>query len=266
MSSIGHILGKKPNDGLVDEYKDVRLRIGIVDNPTVTRKNGEKLNPLNPIGAVNMDSGKICVRWIDEQGGIVRPPSFKGKQEYTTKTIEGHGVVADVESDTGSVEMLTLTHPMMWANQTNWCGINYLPPVGSVVVIGFKRHGLPVLLGFLQSHYEVCHPIKLGEIMIKGYGKNYTHYKQSSRLEHRVWADAGDVDLDNISSVRKNSSDIDIVMRLDAHAGHVKFDVKSNGGGSSMTITPGSVNIDTGSFNVSAGSIRMSSSGQTLTL
>lgn len=256
---IGHILSKKPHDGLVDEFKDIRLRVGIVDNPTTARKNGQKIDPLNPIGAVNIDSGQISVRWIDEQGGIIRPPAFKGDKKYTAKEVEGHGVVADVESDESSQEMLTLTHPMIWANNSNWCGMHYLPPVGSIVVVGFKRHGLPVLLGFLQPHYSICNPIKLGEIMIKGYGNNYTHWKQSSRLEHRVWADAGDVDLDNLSSISKNGSDVDITMKMDAHAGHIRFDVKSGGGSTNMILS-------SGKFEVNAGKIVFNSANQTLNL
>lgn len=254
---IGHIIGQKPNMGLVDPLNSVRLRIGVVDNPTFNRKEGSNIDPLNPVGVVNMSSGKICIRWLDEQGGLIRPPSFEGKTDYKVENVEGHGKVAEVIKDASSREMLTLSHPMMWASKNNWCGMHYLPPVGSIVIIGFRKHDLPILLGYLQPNYEICNPIKLGEIMIKGYGKNYSYWKQSSRLEHRAWSSAGDVDLETKS---KNSTSFDASIKLDAHKGTITLDIKDgNGNSSNMTMTPQT-------FDVKANTINLTSKSQNINL
>lgn len=172
--SIVGELDKPVNGGIQDKHRDVRLRLGVVDNPTIVRKGQGRLDPINSNKIVNMSSGKISIKWIEESGGIIRPPEFGGSDD-----------------DFSDREMLVLTHPIMWADDSNWMGINYMPPVGSIVVVGFRKHGLPVLLGFLQQHYQVMYPLELGEIGIKGYGQNYIHSKIHNEWEAKSWVSKG---------------------------------------------------------------------------
>lgn len=167
-------LDKPINGGVQDKYRDVRLRLGVVDNPTLVRKGEGRLDPINSNKIVNTSNGKIAIKWIEESGGIIRPPEFGGGDD-----------------DFSDREMLTLTHPIMWADDSNWMGINYLPPVGSIVIVGFRKNGLPVLLGYLQQHYQVMYPLELGEMGIKGYGQNYAHWKIHDEWEARAWVKKG---------------------------------------------------------------------------
>ena len=171
-SKINKSLQKPPYDGKLDKFGDVRIRIGIVDNPLIQRKNENKIDEKDPFNVVNMVTGKVSIRWMEQKGGVLRPPEFG---EY------------GLEGELSDRESVTLNHPIMWANDINWFGINYLPPVGSVVLAGFRKHGIPVLLGFIQSHYEVVYPLELGEIMNKGYGQNTSHWKMNDEQEHKAW-------------------------------------------------------------------------------
>ena len=87
---IEHILSKSPYDGLVEQGSDMRLRIGIVDNPTYYRPEGTPLNPLNPIGIVNTQTGKICVRWLEMKGGLIKKESKDGKLKTSVKKLKNH--------------------------------------------------------------------------------------------------------------------------------------------------------------------------------
>lgn len=176
-SKITTALNKTPYDGKLDRNGEVRLRIGIIDNPMIKRTAEGKIDPIDPYNVINMVTGNITIRWLEQEGGVVRPPEFGAYGQ------DGEG------SDR---EPITLTHPMMWANESdNWCGINYMPPVGSVVIVGFRKHNIPVLLGFLQSHYQVTFPLELGEIMNKGFGNNTSHWKMNDEQEHRAWVNKG---------------------------------------------------------------------------
>lgn len=187
--SLGDIAFMKLNkpylDGNADANFDVRLRIGMIDQPI--RKSNSSVDPLNPSKIINMATGKVCIRWLEYPGGIIRPPEFS--------TASG-----DDYDDFSDREMISLTHPIMWNDGQNWMGINYMPPVGSVVVVGFRKNNFPVILGFLQQHYAVCEPLKLGEIMISGYGGNSTHWKQNGEIEHKAWISQGEKDGHGVAS------------------------------------------------------------------
>lgn len=272
---------KKPYDGLLDQHADVRLRIGRVDNPTIMRKEGSDIEPLNTVGIVNLQTGQICVTWIDGQGkgGIVRSSQFSGENDYKTNQIDGHGtIVTDYTLDSSEQQMLTLSHAMMWANDKNWCGMHYLPPVGSIVVVGFRKNNMPVLLGYLQSNYSQCSPIKAGELMMKGYGNNHIHWQQSDKLELKAWSTKDSADLSDLNSGRRNDSNCDVYVVLNGNDKSVKFRVRdrnrndgksydsflkmepdkiymevvSDNGTSNINMTDSNVTINTGSFTVNA--------------
>lgn len=226
---IEHILNKSPYDGLVEQGSDMRLRVGVVDNPTYYRPEGAPLHPLNPIGIVNTQTGKICVRWLEMKGGLIQKEKVDGKMKTSVKYLSDHGEYGEIYEDTKNREILTLTHPFIWATNKNWCGFHYLPPVGSIVVVGFRKNNLPVLLGFIQSNYKACHKIKLGEIMIKGYGHNYTHWKQSDRLEHKVWAIINEHDLDDPNKTKVNDANCNGRILMDANDKFIRLDIDEIG-------------------------------------
>lgn len=170
--ALHNALRKPPYDGKLDKYGDVRLRIGIIDNPTIKRDPNARIDPLDPYNVINMTTGKVTIRWMEQPGGLIRPDEFGS-----------YGKNGE-ESDR---EMLTLSHPVIWADDRNWMGLNYVPPIGSVVIVGFRKHNIPVILGFLQPNYQVNDPIDPGEIMIKGYGHNSSYWTMHDELIHKAW-------------------------------------------------------------------------------
>lgn len=165
-----------------DQFSELRLRIGIIDNPDIEREVGSEIDPLNHKKIINTTKGKFCVRWINIEGGLVRPEFYDkstGDDDY---------------EDLSDREPVNFTHAVMWSSDDNWMGLNYLPPVGSIVVMGFRNNNFPVMLGFLNGHYQVCEPLKLGEMMMKGYGNNYTHWKQTNEIENKVWINQDEKD------------------------------------------------------------------------
>lgn len=171
-SNVSNAANKPAYDGKLDQHGSVRLRIGIVDNPTIKRNQGSKIEATDPYNVINMTTGKVTIKWAEQDGGVLRSSSFGS-----------YGM----EGEDSDKESLDLTHPFIWANDSNWCGINHLPPIGSIVVVGFRKHNQPIILGYIQSHYEVVTPIELGEIMNKGFGNNTSHWKMHDSQEHKAW-------------------------------------------------------------------------------
>ena len=176
-TTVSNMANKPAYDGKLDANGTVRLRIGIVDNPMIKRTRYNKIDPIDPFNIVNMETGKVTIRWAEQDGGVLRPSSFG---------------TYGMEGESSDRESLDLTHPMMWTNDTNWCGTHYLPPIGSVAVIGFRKHNQPIILGYIQPHYEVVNRIELGEIMNKGFGNNTSHWKMHDAQEHKAWVTQGE--------------------------------------------------------------------------
>lgn len=175
-SVVSNNLNRSPYDGKIDPYGNLRLRIAIVDNPLIKRDPKKVIDAHDPENVINMTQGTITVKWAEHHGGVVKPSSFG---EY------------GMEGETSSRESISLTYPFIWANDKNWCGINYLPPVGSVLVVGFRKHNQPIVLGYIQPHYQITQPLELGEIMNKGYGNNTSHWKMHDEQEHKAWVTQG---------------------------------------------------------------------------
>jgi hypothetical protein len=186
-----------------EKFAEVRLRVGVIDNPTLARENDGLIDPLNPKKIINTVKGKFSIRWLNVEGGLIRGGL------YDESTDENN------YDDLSDREPLSFTHPVMWANDSNWMGFNYLPPVGSIVVVGFRTNNFPVMLGFVQSHYQVCEPLRLGEMMLKGYGKNTSHWKQTNEIEHKAWINQGDKD----ASGAHSNQDVYLKLRLKASSG-----------------------------------------------
>lgn len=232
---------RTPYDGMLDRFGEVRLRIAIIDNHEIKRPQYSKINPLDPKDVINLNTGNVTLRWVDMPGGIIRDKNMAGKwehnKEYEDSNVDKHENID--ENNTGSNayakglpenrdydewiinsrrEMVQLTHPFIWADSTNYCGMNYIPPVGSMVIVGFKKHGHPVILGYVPTHYAVCKPVlKPGEITMKGYGNNYIHWRQSDKLDMKVWAEEGKIDNDDYEKLKTNKANCTLWLRMNAN-------------------------------------------------
>lgn len=250
----------KPANGTSDKFSEVRLKLGVIDNYLIKR-NDDKIDPLDGDHIVNMNNGHVVIKWIDYNGGILRPEQFgypnegypepwsyfpeKDSKYPETRTLNCYN--HDKASDK---EMIPLTHSFIWSNGENWAGINYLPPIGTIVIIGYRKNGLPVILGTVQSNYKACKPyLKLGETMIKGYGNNYTHWRWSNKLDTHVWAEKDTIDIDDPNKQDKYPHNIDMWFRYDCYTCNMWLEVFQHGPNdenikTTMEIKPESININ----------------------
>lgn len=240
---------KKPvNTGVTDDFSEVRLRVAQIDNYLIER-NGQNIDPLKVDNVINMNTGKVVIKWIEYNGGVVRPESFGYPSEgYTedwqyfpdkdSKYPEKRKLDCYNHDKASNRESLDLTHAFIWNNGSNWCGMNYLPPVGSIVVVGFKKGGLPIILGYLQTDYPDCKPhIKPGETIIKGYGNNYIHWRLSDKLDINVKSKKGDKDLDDPYKKDTYPNTIEMWMRFDCYTRNLVIDVNQTDSGNKKRST-----------------------------
>jgi len=256
---------KTPENGTNDRLADVRLRLAVIDNYELEPKNG-KIKPLEDYHVVNMNTGKVVVRWLDHNGGLLRPSQFaypnKGYPEpwsyfpeKDSKYPEERTLECYNHDRASEREMIPLTHTFIWSNGKNWSGINYLPPIGTIVIVGFQKNGLPIILGTLQSNYEKCKPyLKMGETMIKGYGNNYIHWRWSDKLDAHVWCKRNEIDIDDPYKTDRYPHDIDMWVRFDCYTSNLWIEVSQldleDHKTTTIEIKPSGISIDT--FHVEA--------------
>ena len=223
----------KFNEPKLDEN---RIRLAIIDNYLIDR-HGD-IDPLKTDHIINMKTGKVVIKWIEYNGGVIRPEQFgypnvgypedwEYYPELDNKYPEDRTLNCYNHDKASEKEMLDLSSAFIWSNGKNWCGINYMPPVGSIVIVGFKKNNIPVILGFMQSDYKACNPLKPGEMMIKGFGDNYTHWRWSNKLDTRVSCKKGDIDLDDPYKKQTYQNDIELWQRFDTYTQNITFDAKN---------------------------------------
>lgn len=230
-NSYNRLEERAPYDGTMDRFGDTRLRLAKIDNPEINRNKNDLVDPLNTVNVINHNNGNITLKWLDMPGGVIRPSDTGGEWKYVREKDEYYPENRDYDEwDISSRrEQVSLAHPFIWADNKNYCGFNYLPPVGSVVVVGFRKLGFPVILGYIPTHYKICYPIlKPGEMVMKGYGNNYTHWRWSDKIDMKAWSAAGTKDIDDpdvreqINSEPKvDTSNCTLWLRLNANDNYI---------------------------------------------
>ena len=227
-----------PTNGTFDRLADTRIRLAIIENYTIEKNNEEEVDPLNIDYTINMKNGKVVIKWVDYKGGMIRSEKFAyPNQGYTepwtyypendSKYPEDRTLDCYNHDKASDREMLQLSHAFIWSNSSNWCGMNYLPPVGSIVIVGFKKNNIPVILGYAPNNYDVYKPyLKPGETMIKGYGNNYIHWRWSDKLDLHVSSMANQIDIDDPYKQDKYLNNLDMWMRFDAFTRNIIISVK----------------------------------------
>jgi hypothetical protein len=251
MSSFNRLADKSPYDGMVDKMGEVRLRLAMVESPEITRDPSKVINPLDVTNVFNLDTGNVVLKWLDTPGGVIRPEDLSGDWKYNNKNEKYNPEERDfnVWEISSRREMIPLTHAFIWTNLNNWCGLNYIPPVGSIVVVGFRKYGFPIILGYVQQHFKICYPtLQPGEMAIKGYGNNYTHWRWTDKLDMKAWSVENQQDIDdpstpqpwrtNISNPdpKLNPTDCTLWLRLNANDREIiisAFEVNKDKGGQS---------------------------------
>ena len=252
---------KKPVNGVLDKFDEVRLRVGIIDNYLIKR-NGQPIDPLDEKNIINMSNGYVVIKWATYNGGVIRPDEFGypngGYTEPWTyypdkdsKYPEKRTLDCYNHDKASEKEMIPLTHSFIWSNGKNWCGMNHLPPIGSVVIVGFEKNNTPAILGYVQTDYINCKPyLKLGETMIKGYGENYIHWRWSDKMDVHLNTQKGKIDVDDPYKQDTYPADLDIWVRYDCFTRSIFIDVNQHDASSSgrrlrttVEIKPEHVNV-----------------------
>lgn len=235
-----------PVNVTAEKFDEVRIRLAQIDNYLIDR-NGSNIDPLKVDNVINMNTGRVVIKWVDLNGGVLRPEQFgypsegyledwqyfpeKDDKYPERRTLDCYN--HDKASDK---EMLELSHAFIWSNGSNWCGMNYLPPVGSVVVVGFKKKNMPVILGYVPTNYKNCTPfVKPGETVIKGYGNNFIHWRWSDKLDINVKSKKGEIDLDDPYKKQTYPNTIDMWMRFDCYTRNFIIDIKQTDGDTKRT-------------------------------
>ena len=235
-----------PVNVTAEKFDEVRIRLAQIDNYLIDR-NGSNIDPLKVDNVINMNTGRVVIKWVDLNGGVLRPEQFgypsegyledwqyfpeKDDKYPERRTLDCYN--HDKASDK---EMLELSHAFIWSNGSNWCGMNYLPPIGSVVVVGFKKKNMPVILGYVPTNYKNCTPfVKPGETVIKGYGNNFIHWRWSDKLDINVKSKKGEIDLDDPYKKQTYPNTIDMWMRFDCYTRNFIIDIKQTDGDTKRT-------------------------------
>ena len=222
---------RDPYDGQLDKNSEIRLRLAIIDNYESKREKG--YDPLDIKNVINLNTGLVTLKWLDSSGGVMRPNEMGGEWIYNAENAQ-----LNPEDRTlnewyiqSRREMVQLTYPFMWSNDKNYCGINYIPPVGSIVIVGFKKLGLPIILGYLSNNYKTLYPVlKPGEISIKGYGNNYIHNRQSDKIDLTAWSEKGPdkYDIDDPHKT-ENKGNYKMWIRINANNGNINLIARDYG-------------------------------------
>lgn len=225
---------KSPANKSTEKFDEVRLRIGKIDNYLIDR-GGEAIDPLDTDRIINMSNGKVVIQWLNYSGGVLRPADYgypstgftedwKYDPTSDTKKPEDRTLDCYNHEKASAREIVDLTHAFVWNNTSNWAGIRSLPPVGSIVVCGFAKNNKTIILGYLQDEtgYKVSKPyLKPGETIIKGYGNNYIHFRQSDRLDIHVKSEAGKNDIEDPFKNDKYQVSLDLWQRFDGYTGNI---------------------------------------------
>jgi hypothetical protein len=229
----------QPSKGMYDRFSDVRIRTAVIENYTIkmTPEELKERDPLNIDHTINMKNGQVVIRWINYSGGMIRPEEYGYPErgytepwsyfpEKDSKYPERRTLDCYNHDKASEKEMIPLTQAFIWANEKNWCGMNHIPPVGSIVIVGFRKNNLPVILGYLQNNYKDIKPfLKPGETIIKGYGDNYIHWRWSNKLDINVKSKKGDIDVDDPYKKDTYPNTIEMWMRFDTYTRNLSIDI-----------------------------------------
>ena len=247
----------------LDKYYDIQIRVAQIENPQEDIISVVDRNPLDISHTINDNTGQVCLRFNDLGLGFMNPDGAGEKlnsmYDYDPK-MQNEYAVTNVDSRPN----VGLTYPFIFVGTQSWCGFNYLPPVGSKVLVGFGKNHKPFILGFLAEQYKFMRPIlHPGEIMIKGYGNNYIHWRWSNKLDIVAGGSEGEIDRDDAAGGKTIACSNSCMIQLDADNGQISLLVNGTGlvvggDGVHMRHKTSSIDItDEGVSTLTTGSISM---------
>lgn len=260
MDSEQHIINPKTG---MDKYDDIALRIAVIDDPRdgfgiVNTKTHNCVDVVANQNIINATSNKVCLRWVDIKGGAINPGGEKGETEDNSSYLASDTSPKEIHNSS-TFPMISITSPFIWTSSTgNWCGMRFVPPALSRVIVGFKKGHTPVILGYIPDDAKICsYPnVSLGEIMIKGYGKNYVHWGVGNKLTLHAGSQEGDQDYNDNTNAKSSSTSATAEVILDGDNGTISLSVNGyglfittegvvlKGGESTISLNDGDISIN----------------------
>ena len=273
---------KNPSENKFDsKFNSMKLILGVIDDAGIVRPAGASSTfQLNTDGIVNQTRGLCCLKFFE--GGGVKNASEGGFRRNPMP--DDPDLVEKRHLETGSLkERVQLTSPFVWDNENNWMGIDYLPPVGAKVIIGFEQSGEAYILGYLpqsfQSHKYLKDrgTIQSGEMVLKGFGNNFIHLRKSNKLVLQAYADSGSKDIDQPDGQKTAGGNHKCEIFLDGDNGRITFSVGTNqlvisedgiaimnGTKSGITLNSNSISLNTTTFTNMSANIEHASGSSTM--
>lgn len=189
----------------IHRQKLTKLRVGIIEDPTLVREYDRDGTPINydpmevkvgpgeidgdsqqvrGVNIVNTITGQVSIRWLDGDGGGHILPQGQEIEQYVNQTINSLGLRDSVEPILNlSMGLWGGLHP--GTGYLTIAGLEFMPPAGSVVIVGYTARERGVILGYFlpnytrifnstSSQYTALNP---GEVRLTSYGGSYIHLK-----------------------------------------------------------------------------------------
>lgn len=265
------------NKNHIEDMYQLQLRIATIENPLKSINSPISKDNLDTSGVVNLNTGKCTLRFNDFQVGVAIQNDKGSPVDNPYSYSAPDRTLIDV-ADSSIGPCVPLTYPFVFTNAKNWCGINYIPPASSKVIVGFGKNHTAFILGYLAEHYQAMTPVLMpGEVCISGWGNNYIHWQWSNKIDIVAGATQGARDLDDSSGGKTASMDARCRIAVDGDNGSISLTVNGSGilindagvfiqsnGSSSISVVEDSIrNQVKGSSQVSilADSVDMNTSG-----
>lgn len=245
------------NKNRLEDMYQLQLRVATIQNPMRSINSPISQDPLETSGVINLNTGNCVLRFNDLGGVGAGSLNASGQQANGPISYAPCDRTLNEMSDDDNTSTVPLTYPFIFTNAKNWCGINYMPPVNSKVIIGFGKSHFPFILGYLTENYKILTPpLMPGEVCIKGWGNNYIHWQWSNKIEIVAGANQGTQDLDDSSGGKSSTADARARISVDGDNGSISLTVNGSGilindsgvflqsnGSSSLSITEDSARL-----------------------
>ena len=247
-------IGRPINGGFTEMFANqAASRLATITNPLL--KPLEGYDPRDPTDHINMNQGTCCLTWENSIGGICNPPWMANTTKQTTegRSINPEECTSSGQSTNSTQQTVQMTSPAMWTGDGNWCGLNYMPPVGSRVLVGEGANGDQQIQGYLPADFSSIRPIlQMGETCIKGFGDNYIHCRTSDKIDIHASSGASNYDFDDPNKEKQNTQGSTLWIRLNANDCQIKISAAGDSESTAMVMTDNNITITTGTFIVRA--------------
>ena len=245
-SSIETNIANKNYETRRENYSDLRikpissdsLKLAVVQD--FRDPNSQNKDPLDQTNIIKDD--KVVIKWFRHESGLIGSSYLAGdwkyipqNDTYEIKNKKKHYAITSNQLN------VTRTYPFIWAEKDKelsiprCCGINYVPPNGSIAIASQLATGETYLNNYVISNPDALYPVlKPGEISIMGYGNNFIYWGQSDKISIYCKSNEGEYDRDdnnytlNKDQCKKNLADCELEININANDRFIEIIAEQN--------------------------------------